>query len=439
MCIGLRLFKRYLSNGSFLGDILILAGGTGVAQIIVILAMPFLTRIYSPEDFGGFTVFVSTTGLLVVISALRYEVAIPLPASSLIATNLTVLSGLIVLGMSVLTSIVVLFFGSTLAQRLSVPQLIPYLWLIPLGMLVGGWFQVLSYWHVREKLFPDLMRAKVTQSASMVGGQLLMGVMDARGVGLVGGYVLGRTVAGGLLVYSLAYRGRSLFTAINLADMKTAAIRYRRFPLISSWSALLNHGGLQAAPLLFAAFLGAEAAGWFGLAQRVAGVPLALIGKSVSQVYFSEASRLRNENPLAMRRLFVRTSWKLFQYVGVPLMLGGLTAPWTFGVVFGERWRVSGWYIVALLPMFLGQIVVTPLSQTLNILERQDLQLIWDVSRFIAVVGTVIIARNMLHMASLSVLVFYGFSMFVMYALLFLMIWRQMSHLIAADHEASVG
>ncbi|MBS7660937.1 hypothetical protein I0D00_03090 [Pseudomonas lalucatii] len=36
-----------------------------------------------------------------------------------------------------------------------------------------------------------------------------------------------------------------------------------------------------------------------------------------------------------------------------------------------------------LAPFFLGQFVVAPLSQTLNVLGRQDLQLIWDFCRLI--------------------------------------------------------
>lgn len=426
-----------LRSGSFLGNVLILAGGTGLAQLIVVLVTPILTRIYSPEDFGVLTVFISTMGLLLVISALRYEIAIPLPASSSTAINLTALSALVVLGMSIITSVIVFFFGATLAERFSVPQLIPYLWLVPFGMFTGGGFQILSYWHIREKLFRHLTQAKVSQSGSMVGGQLVMGVMQMGAVGLVGGYVLGRLVAGGLLLYSLVRRSRALFTEIDFANMQRAAMRYRRFPLISSWSGLLNQGGLQAAPLLFAAFFGAEVAGWFGLAQRVAGIPLTLIGRSVSQVYLGEASRLRNENPAAMQRLFLRTSWKLFLYVGVPLVLGGLTAPWVFGFVFGDQWRTSGWYIVALLPMFLGQMVVTPLSQTLNILERQDLQLVWDISRVSVVVGVIVIAHDVFQWASLPILALYGGAMFVMYGALFLMMWGQLRKLTALSSQPS--
>ncbi len=410
-----------------MGNVLILAGGTGLGQLIVVLATPVLTRIYEPAEFGVLTVFVSIMGLMIVVSALRYEIAIPLPASPVAAINLTALSSLIVVGMSILSGVILFFFGAALAQRLSVPQLIPYLWFFPVGLLTGGLFQTLSYWHIRQRQFKRLTQAKVGQSTGMVGGQLLMGGLKFGAVGLVGGYVLGRIVAGGQLLYSMIRDSRTLFGDIHFSNIKKSASRYRRFPLISSWSALLNQGGLQAAPLLLAAFYGVQVAGWFGLAQRVAGIPLTLIGRSVSQVYLGEASRLHNENPAAMRRLFLRTASKLFLYVGIPLMIGGLIAPWIFGFIFGEQWRISGWYIVALLPMFLGQMVVTPLSQTLNILERQDLQLIWDFFRILVVASAIAIPYYWFRSETLFTLAFYSVAMFSMYGILFLMMYRQLN------------
>jgi O-antigen/teichoic acid export membrane protein len=97
-----------------------------------------------------------------------------------------------------------------------------------------------------------------------------------------------------------------------------------------------------------------------------------------------------------------------------------------FSFIFGTQWHASGWYIVALLPMFLGQIVVFPLSQTLNILERQDLQLIWDVARVSTIVAVILGAHFFLHLSTLPTLVFYGCAMFVMYAALFAMMWWQL-------------
>jgi len=184
---------------------------------------------------------------------------------------------------------------------------------------------------------------------------------------------------------------------------------------------------LQLPTLLFASFFGVEVAGWYGLAQRMAGVPITLVAYSVSQVYFGEASRLRNENPVAMRGLFLRVASRLLLFVGVPMALLGLTAPWVFGFVFGDQWRLSGWYIVLLLPMFVGQIVVRPLSQSLNILERQEIQLYWDIARLLVIVVVIVSSRFLLGFGMAKTLAFYSLAMFVMYSVYFWIMFLQIS------------
>lgn len=420
-----------LRNGSFLSSVLILASGTGLGQLIIVLATPILTRLYNPADFGVLTVFVSALALLLAISSLRYDNAIPLPDKQEVAVQLMALAMLIVLGASIAAAVAILFFGDMLVTLLSASQLAPFLWLLPAGLLVGGWYRVLNFWHIRKKHFKRLTQAKIGQSASLAGGQMVMGVLAWGPFGLVGGYVLGQLTAAVILMREL-YGQRSLWNQIDWAGMKITAKRYKRFPLISSWSALLNSASLQLPPLLFAALFGAAVAGWFGLAQRVAGIPITLIGRSVSQVYLSEASRVHNKSPRAMRRLFWRTASRLFLFVGLPLIAGGLTAPWLFGFIFGQHWRTSGFYIVALLPMFVGQSIVTPLSQTLNILERQDLQLIWDASRIAVVISAIGSAHYIFQFSPLITLMIYGIIMFVMYLILFLMMWRQVGLLYTA-------
>ncbi len=428
--IRLQMLIQRLRSGSFLGNVLILAGGTGLGQLVVVLAMPVLTRLYGPEEFGILTVFVSVLTILLAISALRYDIAIPLPEDESTAINLLALGFLIVSGFSLLAGVVLRLFRKQIGIWVSVPQIMANLWwLLPVALFAGSVYQIAVYWHVRKKRFSRLSQARVSQSLASAGAQLGMGLLSAGSIGLTGGYALGQITAGGVLFGSLVKEDRRLLHQITRNRIKDAAFRYRRFPLISSWSALLNSGGLQLPSLLLLAFFGAATAGWFGLAQRVMGIPISLIGYSVSQVYLGEASRLRNENPEAMRQLFLRTATRLFIFVGVPMMIGGGIAPWAFGFIFGEQWRASGWFIVALLPMFLGQVVAMPLSQSLNILERQDLQLYWDASRVALVVLIIFSAYNFLHFNAFVTLVMYSGMMLFMYILLLVIMYIQICRL----------
>jgi O-antigen/teichoic acid export membrane protein len=71
-------FKMFLKSESN-RNILALMTGTGLAQLIPIIVSPFLSRIYSPEQFGLFALFLATVSSLSVMATGRYELAIILP------------------------------------------------------------------------------------------------------------------------------------------------------------------------------------------------------------------------------------------------------------------------------------------------------------------------------------------------------------------------
>ena len=60
----------------FFKNVATLAAGTAFAQIIVILATPILSRLYTPEEFGAYGIFITVVGLLSTIAALGYDMAI---------------------------------------------------------------------------------------------------------------------------------------------------------------------------------------------------------------------------------------------------------------------------------------------------------------------------------------------------------------------------
>ena len=76
-------------------NILKLITGTAIAQLISILISPALTRIYTSEEFGEFTLVSSIFAMLALIAGGRYELAILLPKRKTEAANVFVLSLLV--------------------------------------------------------------------------------------------------------------------------------------------------------------------------------------------------------------------------------------------------------------------------------------------------------------------------------------------------------
>ena len=64
---GLRWWSR-VPGGMFGRSVVTLASGTAMAQLLLAIAMPVLTRLYTPTDYGSLAVYASTLTVLLVIT-----------------------------------------------------------------------------------------------------------------------------------------------------------------------------------------------------------------------------------------------------------------------------------------------------------------------------------------------------------------------------------
>jgi O-antigen/teichoic acid export membrane protein len=375
------------SRGSFARNVASVGGGAAAGQAIVLVASPVLTRLYTPEEFGVLAVFASVIGILMSISAARYEIAIPIPNSDSASAALTVLGLCFVMCITLASAAGVLFFGDTFVSWTNTDALKPYLWFIPIGLLGIGVYRVLNYWVVRRRAYTVVARTKISQNISRVVSQVGLGLFGAGPVGLIIGDVLGR-VGGTTSLAVYAWRNdRSLFGETSWWRMRAMARRYIKFPLLAGPSALFNKAALEAPALFFASLFAPSVAGWFALAQRMVGVPVWLVAESVQQVFLGDAAEQVQTSPRDVKRLYLRLSGLLLIGSVIPAAVLGLAGEWVFSFVFGTEWAVSGQYAQWMVIAFIPQIVVSPLSMTLNLLEKQGAQLWWDSGRFLVLLG----------------------------------------------------
>ncbi len=195
-------------------------------------------------------------------------------------------------------------------------------------------------------------------------------------------------------------------------------------------SGLLNTIGLQATPLFMAAIFGPAVAGWYGLMERVIGLPMMIVGVAVGETYLSVAPSLARQDPRALKRLFTFTSSRLLMVGAAPAAALVILGPGAFALIFGQDWRTAGLFAAILSPALLLQFAVSPMTQTANLLERQGAQLVLDASRFIAV-AAVFFAAARFHLSSTTTVVSLSAVLTVSYAVWFLLYY----HLVSANEQ----
>lgn len=365
-------FKQALASIKLIGIIhpaRVLLGGTVISQLLTVLALPVLTRIYSPEDFSFLAIYVAILTLISGVSCLRLEIAIPLPEADDIASNLLVLSLVSTAAIAFSCGLLLLFFKEPIFQVVGHPNLAKYSWLLPIGVLLSGFYSAILFWTMRMQRFVEIAQSRMIQSGTGLCAQLILGFTGTGPLGLMIGHAL-MAGGGGIKLASAALNFDSkAFSGISAVGMKDAIATYRRFPAYSVPETLANNAATQVPILIIATFASGPEAGFLLLAMRSLSTPVAMVGSAVSQVYLTHASReMRNGS---LRQYTTRVVLRLARLSIIPLIFIALVAPWIFELAFGEEWRRAGEIVIWMTPWFVLKLLSSPVSMVMHVKLRQ--------------------------------------------------------------------
>ena len=401
---------------SFSFSVITLVTGTTIAQTITVASVPLITRLYTPEDFGIFTVYLSIIALLAPLMSGRYELAIPIASAIENALELIVLCLVLILWMTLLSSLGVWLLSDFIIMRTNTPGLRPFLWLIPFCLFGMGLYQVFYNLALREKFFSAIARTKFIQSLGQALLQVGIGCFNLGILGLIAGDIFGKTAGSASLAWRNRLNIKGRLQKITLVGIKSVAGQYKYFPIFTSSSTLLNTAGLQVPNFFLAASFGPEVVGWFALSQRLLGLPLTLVGLSLAQVFYTEVAQRLREQPAMVKPLFFKTM-RYSLLMTAPIVLLALGSPWLFAIFFGENWAEAGKYTIYLIPMYIFQFVIST-NNLLLVAGFNHWQFCWDTARLISIIIIFMFAQKF-HWSPASVIISYSLAMVLLYSVLF--------------------
>lgn len=347
-------------------NILKLITGTAIAQVISILISPILTRLYSTEEFGEFTIVSSIFGVLALIAGGRYELAIMLPKRKTEAANIFVLSLLINICFLIALYIILFLIDFFLfAQKIGI-----WYYAIPVFVFLMGIIQSVNAWFNRQKMYKEIAVNRIFSSATTNGFSLVNGLLKVKFNGLLFATLIAGFTNLVVLLYQIKKDVKYIKRSISFARIKEFGKKYNRFPLINSVQSLLDASQINGLIYLISALFGKQSVGVFSLAIRILFAPMNFIGGSISQVFYQEASSLHHSSkklvPL-MKKTLLQTSFLMLFVVAVIMLFG----PFLFGLVFGKEWANAGIYSQLLCPWICLDFIRAPLSQIPLILHKQ--------------------------------------------------------------------
>ena len=364
------MLNKLKLNSEFSRNVLTLMTGTTIAQAIPIAISPILTRIYTPEDFGVFALYIGIVNFIAIVATARYEMAIVLPKSEKEAINILALSILITLSIVFVITLIILFFKESILNTLNANSLGNIIYLVPLSILLAGLAQSFNYWSNRKEYFKNMSNAQISQSIS-VG--IFQPVFKFIGInsGLILGNIVGRFVSVFVLIHKFIKNDTISIQYIKKEVILGQMIKHKDFPLVNSLHAFSDIVRISGSVMLISSFFGTTILGLYSLSLRVLQVPIGIIGSALGQVLYKKFSSLHNDN----QPLYPYVKEIIVKLLLVALPIFGIlffVAPDLFAFVFGEKWRVAGEYSQLLIPYLFINFIISPISSLPIILNYQQ-------------------------------------------------------------------
>ena len=383
-------------NSGFSKNVLTLLSGSVVAQIIVVVCAPFMTRIFSVEAIGLYSLIIAFASIFTAVLNGRYDMGI---VSENDDSLFALLAGSSLVGIFVSLFSAVCFAVYMYCFQLEYSIGVEAVALFCVLMLAMAANNVLTSYNNRVGEYKIISAVYVVRNSIQNILPLLLGLVSGSYLCLFVPYVLGQLAGLGWQARSLL-RVRHRFEEARGNVSRTLKKDYR-YPLYSAPAMLANSFSYSSVTLVIEALFSIAAVGFYTMSTRILGLPISLVGGNIAKVFYREASVEFGET--GSFRGSVRSSLKLLVPIAlVALIVMIVFAPPLCALFFGEEWSVAGEYIQILAPMFSAQLVCTALSPALLVREKQNLELLIQM----LLVATTFVSLGVTLLAGISIELF---------------------------------
>ena len=367
--------KRYKLRNSFNFNVSKLLAGVGASQVCLVLSSPILTRLFTAEHFGIFTLFTSIIGIVSGFICLRYEQAIVPAENTKEAKNILILTIISSLLVSTIIFFIIIIFQNHLKNYTIFNLLNYYIYLIPIVLIITGLNLSLTFWNVRHKNFGQNSKAYFLSEFPSIILNLTLGFLGFASSGvLILAYFIANSIS---TIYLIGKTLRTikinLIKNIDFNDIIKVGKKFIHFPIFGSGAIFFGYGSFFVPVIILSLFFSPEIVGFYALCFKVFQSPVSLIGNSIGQVFLESAKSAQSLNKLD------KLTSELIDYMMamsiLPFMVVCFFGEEIFSIIFGQYWTTSGTFASYLAPWAMLWFISSPFGGIFSILYKQKLQL----------------------------------------------------------------
>jgi O-antigen/teichoic acid export membrane protein len=310
-------------HGSFAADALLSVTGAVLARFITLASLPFITRIYAPDDLGVWAILLTLATFLVPLGTLRFDVAVVIAPDKRTAVALIVAMTVGSIGLAAIIGAFSMLGPTWLLQTVTglTPDRHWLLAFLPVIILTVAAQGILQSWLTRERRFDTLSLSQLAQAiATAVASIALPLAMGADAVAAATGGVIGLLAAVVLMAWSgqpAAGIGRE-----RVAEMISSAIRqYRVYPIYTLPYTLTQGMSERVLQAVLVSTYSLGVLGAFYLARQIVAAPAMLFTTALRQALFAHSTSVSTQEQTKQR---VKMLLELVMEIQVPLLVFSL-------------------------------------------------------------------------------------------------------------------
>ncbi len=359
--------------------------GTTIAQIVSLLLGPLITRLYSPEVFGAAGLFLSISGVIVIISSFRLERALFLVSEE----NRNYLFSICIIISTVfalLSFVIILFIGFIypIIKIENVYYLLPiYIYFISLYNILYAYINGLKYYTLIS--VTTVILSLLVSSSRLGFGYLFESSAEV----YIGAELIALLLIVSMIIIALRqgkiqtqYSDKTLKVKYRLSNIIRVFNVYKSFPKFDIITSLLNSLSWYLPSYFIAFFFGNQILGFYTLGFAMVRMPMNLLGKAIGDVFYKQATDDFSQDKLGFRA--VSTIDKLLSFGILPSILLAVMGSDIFSLVFGQNWETAGTYSAILSIWSLIWLISSPISTLFYVIDEQEKFML------IVLVGTVL-------------------------------------------------
>lgn len=368
------IFKSILQKDSFAQNVVLMSSASAWGILIQFAFAPILSRIYEPEVYGLFSIFITLLNVTMTFMMVGYNRALLLPKDRASLQALLRLSILASTAIAIAASLIFAIFGASITGRLSANELGYWVYFIAPIALLGAFDQFALSLGMQQKAFKRMSVLSIPINAgSKLFNVAYGGWISASVTGLVLTHMLTSVLRIWSTLQWAIQKPIALLTEnVSRARLLEAWRSYSDYPKYVVWGNLLNILSGQVPTLLLALYLAdTTGIGWYAYAVMMLELPVRLLSAGISNVFLQESNEHWENNPEFVRQKTLRIFYLIIYLTAIPTTLLYFFGPDIFALLLGKHWREAGMVASALSVAYMLRYISVPIS-SLFVVTRNE-------------------------------------------------------------------